>query len=278
MHTGGGGGGYSLFLGRCLAAHCGSVGSLHTFAFVGPLYEVLLRGIDSLRSVGEWGGGGRLAFSGGGFVLFVFAVVTRLFSLSSAFGGGLLLHRHRCVYGGMHTCVRAYGHTSWLFLLAGLFFLYCVSPSYPWGTRVLAGLFFLCVSRWILFAFAIFFVVVCVALVPSLLSYLGILMCFHPIRVGYAGGGVHALHATCSRRRLCCRGFALLPSDSLHVTYLTWQRLSTLTLRYLYLSSCRHLARGVFLLFFFVVVGSGYAPLPSSCGTDFASCFGARNG
>ena len=97
-------------------------------------------------------------------VLFVFALLARLFSPSSAFGAGALIHKPWFVYGRMHRLRRhAFGHTCWLSLLADLLFL--------------------CAFCGVLFVFAIDFLVVCVALVPSLLSYLGILMRFCPIGV-----------------------------------------------------------------------------------------------
>ena len=57
-----------------------------------------------------------------------------------------------------------------------------------------------------------------------------------------------------------------------------WRPLSSLTLRDSYLSSCHHLACGVFLLFFLRVMVSGHAQVPSSYGEHLAGCFGARHG
>ena len=101
------GGGYGFSLRRCVAACSGSVSSLHTFACVCPSYHVIFGGIDGLRIVSESGGGRRLGHSGGDFIVFVLVSVTRLFFLSSAFGGGLLIHKPWCVWAGSYTCVRA---------------------------------------------------------------------------------------------------------------------------------------------------------------------------
>ena len=184
MHVGGRGGSLSVvfLLWRCVAARCavsGSVGSLHTFACVCPVVPHTMffptpLGYDSLETVGERRG--RLVFYGGGFGLFVSF-------LSSYFP--FLGIRRRSSYLGVcvSVCICACGHTFWLFVLAGLWFL-CV---------------FLCVSC----CFCFFFVV-CVALVSLFLSYLSTSMRSRPIHVGYAGGGVRALYATWTRRRCRC--------------------------------------------------------------------------